>query len=127
MSGDEPGVEEPDKRAFGLQALADRELLTLAVHGDLDLATAPLLGERLRAAVADGHDVVLDLRDVRFIDSSGVAVLLNALRRQTRARRRLVLVTSRESPVRHVLQITGVTSDFTLTESVRDARRAVAS
>lgn len=127
MSGDEPDVEEPDKRAFGLQALADRELLTLAVHGDLDIATAPLLGERLRAAVADGQHVVLDLRDVRFIDSSGVAVLLNALRRQTRARRRLALVTGRASPVRHVLQITGVTSDFFLTESVRDARRAVES
>jgi|SRR5690348_14000614 anti-sigma B factor antagonist len=59
-----------------------RDTMTLAVTGDLDLATAPRLAEHL--AMAGGDDVravVLDLRGLTFLDSSGIALLLSATRR----------------------------------------------
>lgn len=46
------------------------------VRGELDLATAPLLEERLVAL--DGADVLIDLGELGFIDSTGLRVLLSA-------------------------------------------------
>ncbi len=51
---------------------------TLAVGGDVDLASAPAL----RAALADRAVVVVDLADVTFIDAAGLGVLLEAHRRR---------------------------------------------
>lgn len=56
--------------------------MVVRVSGDVDLATAP----RLRASLLDlagrGHrNLELDLRLVDFLDSSGIGVLLGALRR----------------------------------------------
>jgi anti-anti-sigma factor len=56
----------------------------LAVAGELDLATAPLLADHLAAVGAPGADVVLDLAGLTFLDSSGVTLLLGAARRAAR-------------------------------------------
>jgi anti-sigma B factor antagonist len=48
-------------------------------HGDLDLASAPALKRRLRTAMEHERKLVLvDLTDVTYIDSSGVAALVFA-------------------------------------------------
>ncbi|MEA2479931.1 MAG: anti-sigma factor antagonist [Thermoleophilaceae bacterium] len=52
--------------------------------GDLDLATAPDLRDILRELAKAGASVVLDLAELRFIDSSGLRVIWetdNAARR----------------------------------------------
>jgi anti-sigma B factor antagonist len=58
----------------------DREHNTLVVRveGELDLATAPTLWTALEQALADGNQLVLDLSEVTFIDSSGLSVLIRA-------------------------------------------------
>ena len=48
----------------------------IAVSGELDLATAPLLAAEL--ARHTGRPVELDLRSVSFMDSSGIQLLLDA-------------------------------------------------
>jgi anti-anti-sigma factor len=59
-----------------------RDTVTLAVAGDLDLATAPGLAGHLDVAgEGEARRVVLDLREMTFMDSSGVALLLRATRR----------------------------------------------
>lgn len=46
----------------------------LQVSGELDLVTSPVLRQRVHDEVAEGrHSLVLDLSDVLFCDSSGVA------------------------------------------------------
>ena len=62
------------------------------VTGELDIATAPQLEQTLGQAEARCQRVVLDLRQLTFIDSSGVHVILNAGVRANAAGRRLVLV-----------------------------------
>jgi anti-anti-sigma factor len=50
----------------------------LVVSGELDVATAPLLAEGLERHRRRHRDVVVDLADVSFIDSSGLTLLLDA-------------------------------------------------
>jgi anti-sigma B factor antagonist len=62
------------------------------VTGELDIATAPQLAQMLGRAEERCQRVVLDLRQVAFMDSSGVRVILDANLRANAAGRRLVLV-----------------------------------
>lgn len=79
----------------------------IAVTGELDLATASVFARSLRRAY-DGPvgGVLIDLSDCGFIDSTGVSLLLNACRRQTRAREGLAVVCPNPTPLR-VFEITG--------------------
>lgn len=52
----------------------------VVVSGELDLASAPQLDVALRQALAIANDVVLDLAQVRFIDSTGLYTILGAVR-----------------------------------------------
>lgn len=81
------------------------------VHGELDIATAPLLQEHLMSLVADGHRIVLDLAGVEFMDSSGLEVLEVCHRRAELAGSALVL---RRVPhrVTRLLELTGRGSCF---------------
>jgi anti-sigma B factor antagonist len=66
----------------------------LHVCGELDLVSSPVVRERVHEAVATGRrDVVLDLSEVLFCDSSGVGVLIAARRllRSCQGRLRLIL------------------------------------
>jgi anti-anti-sigma factor len=56
---------------------AERDGAILELHGELDLAGAPLLTAELqRGEVARAGAVVLDLQDLQFIDSAGLRVIL---------------------------------------------------
>jgi anti-sigma B factor antagonist len=63
----------------------------VAVAGELDMATVPELDLTLRHAQADARVVVLDLRELDFIDSSGAHLLLAAGRRAREAGGRLLV------------------------------------
>ncbi|MFJ8850771.1 STAS domain-containing protein [Streptomyces sp. NPDC102437] len=70
------------------------EWTVLHIRGELDLLTSPAVRQSVHDAVAVGrHDVVLDLSEVQFCDSSGVGVLIAARRlmRSCGGRLRLIL------------------------------------
>ncbi|MEQ1787055.1 MAG: STAS domain-containing protein [Acidimicrobiales bacterium] len=54
----------------------------VALAGEIDLAaaesTSALLDEEVARAIADGHGLRVDLREVTFVDSSGLACLARA-------------------------------------------------
>lgn len=52
----------------------------MKLEGEIDLATAAEVGERLATAARLDTGVVIDLRDVTFIDSTGMGVLAQAVR-----------------------------------------------
>ena len=64
--------------SFGIDTTHARGIIRLAVRGELDLASAPALDVALRDADADGTRVVLDLRGLTFIDSTGLRTVLQA-------------------------------------------------
>jgi anti-sigma B factor antagonist len=71
----------------------DERTRVIVAAGEIHVSTANAVSEALAAAIADGRTaLVLDLTDVGFIDSTGLSVLLNGLRRVTRAKGRMALV-----------------------------------
>jgi anti-sigma B factor antagonist len=62
------------------------------VVGELDIATVPELARTLRESQQRARLVVLDLRELSFIDCSGVHAIVNASLRARAAERKLVLV-----------------------------------
>jgi anti-anti-sigma factor len=83
----------------------DGEAVVVTIAGDLDLSTAPELERSLVGIQTDGRPVVLDLRKVSFMDSSGLRVILAADARARAAGARLVLVEGRPG-VQRVFQLT---------------------
>ncbi len=82
------------------------------VRGEIHVTTAPEFSQRLNDAIGDGKTcVVLDLGGVTFIDSTGLSVLLNGLRRVTRRQGRLALVCSNPTVLR-LFEITRLDSTF---------------
>ena len=65
---------------------------TLAVGGELDIASVPVLDTQLRAAAREAARVVLDLRSLEFLDASGAALLVSTYRRMRQAGGRLLVV-----------------------------------
>jgi anti-sigma B factor antagonist len=96
-------------------------VLVLAVSGDVDVATAPSLRDRLLAGVAGGGPkIVVDLLGVSFLDSTGLGVLIGALKRCRESGGDLILVIG-EARILKVFEITGLTDVFTITQSVDEA------
>jgi anti-anti-sigma factor len=67
---------------FSVTVGRHRDTVRVAAEGELDLATVPLLADRLKGVGGDAaRAVVLDLSGLTFLDSSGVALLLGVTRR----------------------------------------------
>ena len=62
------------------------------VAGALDIATTPQLVETLDASLLDARLVVLDLRELAFMDCAGVHAIVDASSRARRAGRQLLLL-----------------------------------
>jgi anti-sigma B factor antagonist len=96
-----------------------------ALAGDLDLATASGLRVELFEVIAAGaRQLVLDLEQLAFIDSTGIATLLS-LRRRIHAAGGAVAVANVSDQVARVLKITGVASPLNLQPSVAAAISSV--
>jgi anti-sigma B factor antagonist len=86
--------------------------------GEVDVWTAERLRSVLHEAEASlPRALVLDLTEVGFLDSTGIGVLVGALRRQREAGHELVLVVS-NTHVLKVLTITGLDRVFPLVETL---------
>src|SRR4051812_7918956 len=68
--------------AFGVEVVPDRERVIVVPRGELDLLTVDHLAREIDGVVAAGlEEVVLDLRQLSFMDSTGIPLLLEQTRR----------------------------------------------
>ena len=95
----------------------------VSAQGELDLHTAPRLAEALAPQVDAGGYVIADLTAVTFMDSSGVAVFVNALARAREAGAELAIA-GPQPRVRRVLEITGLDGMLPVHDSLAAARRS---
>lgn len=84
-------------------------ICTLSLRGELDLSNVEAVGGLLSEFEAgDGEVIVLDLVELEFIDSTGIALLIDAHRRLEADARLLRIVPSRATAVRRIFTITGL-------------------
>jgi anti-anti-sigma factor len=92
-----------------LSGPSEREgAVTLTLEGEFDLAGVPLFEDAVRAAVAGAARLVVDLRGLEYIDSSGISALLRAGYRLHEAGGALQCVMAAEGTVRKVIEMTSV-------------------
>jgi anti-anti-sigma factor len=94
---------------FRIETMADRTTRGVKVAGELDSATCDKLAEAVEQAIADlrVEQLVLDMREISFIDSAGLRTML--LIEQSAAQRGLALtVHPPPEEMMELLQLTGV-------------------
>jgi anti-sigma B factor antagonist len=99
----------PGNGAFSVGRQEEDERVVFVPRGELDLATAPEFEAAVVGALEAGQHVVVDLRQLQFMDSSGVRVLIAAHARAGADGERLTLI--RPAPggtVERILEIAGV-------------------
>ncbi len=92
---------------FSVRAREAEGLTVLAFGGDLDVLGIAEAREAVRLAQETASRVLLDLRGLRFMDSSGLRVILEANRRATTEATELEIAPG-EGAVRRVLDLSGV-------------------
>jgi anti-anti-sigma factor len=109
-----------DERVCTIDQRSDATVVS--VSGDLDVMSAPIVREALIASLAanpSGH-LVVDLSDVRFLDSTGIGVIVAAHTRATANDGRLTTVVGHPS-VHRVLEVTGLLKALRVEASVEEA------
>jgi anti-sigma B factor antagonist len=92
-----------------LESRASADGQAVVVRGEIDMATAPMLRDKLNELVDAGATrIVLDCRGLDFLDSSGIGVLI-AVRKRLGDDGALTLE-SPQAHVRKVLDLTGVSA-----------------
>lgn len=98
------------------------DVAVLSPHGEIDLGTAPLLREVLLPALErETGPVVVDLSGVSFMDSTGVHVLVETLRRLEPQNRRLAIVCREGGQVHRLLALVGLLDTLTVHRSRESA------
>lgn len=96
----------------GFEVLGSAEEPRVHATGEIDLATAPLLRATLSDLVDDGARLItLDFAEVTFLDSSGLGVLVAAMKRLEARGGRIRVEHSRDN-VRRIFEITGLDQAF---------------
>ena len=93
----------------------------VAVGGEIDVYTAPKLRDKITELVGEGHhQLVIDMENVDFLDSTGLGVLVGALKRVRTHDGDLSLVCD-EPRILKVFEITGLTKVFAMYADVDQA------
>jgi anti-sigma B factor antagonist len=102
---------------FRVEVRVQDHARVITVTGELDLASSPALEEELaRVARTDAELVIVDLRALEFMDSTGLSVLVKAHQRTEEDGKRFGLVNGSQQ-VQRLLSLTGVATRLTLVDT----------
>jgi anti-sigma B factor antagonist len=90
------------------------------IAGDVDLRASPLLRKQLFEALKEAPKVAINLTAIRYIDSSGIAVMIEALKESQRLKRQFVLF-GMNGLVHDVFKLTHVIQIFQVFETEEQA------
>lgn len=106
------------EQSFDLGERSAGGVPVVEVSGEVDLATAPLLRERLESHLQAGAtSLIVDLSGTTFLDSTGLGVLVNALKRCRESGGELHLVAV-DPRILKLFAITGLQETFSIADSV---------
>lgn len=102
---------------FSVETRNGDQAVIIGVSGELDLASSPALEHELeRGAAARAEVVIVDLRNLEFMDSTGLSVLVRAHQRATESGQRFGVVRGPQQ-VQRLLSLTGVAERLNLGDS----------
>lgn len=90
------------------------------VSGDIDMGTSPGLRKLLLECLTKTPRLVINFSDVRYIDSSGIASLVEVLMKARAGKKQLVLYGLNKT-VQEVLQLTRLTAVFEIRKTEQEA------
>jgi anti-anti-sigma factor len=92
------------------------QTVVIGLRGELDLTSSPALEQELESGSASAAPlVVVDLRELEFMDSTGLSVLVRAHQRAEETGQRFGLINSSQQ-VQRLLTLTGVRDRLVLEE-----------
>jgi anti-sigma B factor antagonist len=108
---------------FRVEVRSENRAVVFAVGGELDLASSPTLEQELdRVREADVDLLIVDLRDLRFMDSTGLHALVKANKRAIEAGRRFAVIQGGPQ-IQRLLSLTGVGELLVVAESPEELLR----
>jgi anti-sigma B factor antagonist len=102
-----PRALDPAPFAVLVAPVADHEV-QVSVEGELDLVSASELHQVLERELLSGNDVVLDLSEIDFIDSTGLHAIVESVRTAKAAGQKLKLSADLPSHARRLMEIVGL-------------------
>lgn len=94
------------------------------VSGDVDMTGSPRLRDEIRTAQdARPERIVIDLSEVQYMDSSGLATLVEAMK-NAKSKGSLLVLCSMHDKVRGIFEIARLDQYFTIVNSTDDALNA---
>jgi anti-sigma B factor antagonist len=90
--------------------------LVIAFAGELDLANAGTAESALEGSLANGTPVIVDMRELEFIDSTGIALLVSTLSRNEDGTK-VSFIPSVFPAVTRVLELTGLAERLPLAKA----------
>jgi len=98
--------------------------LVVVPRGEIDLSRSPVLRSELTRLVGEAPGkVIIDLSGVSYMDSSGVATLVESLQ-QCRAADVTLILCSLQERVRSIFEIARLDMVFTITDTLDEAMEA---
>lgn len=102
---------------FRVDVRTEGRTAIVSVSGELDLASSPELEQQLaRVWESDPEQLVLDLRELEFMDSTGLSIIVGAHQHLAERGRSLSLVKG-SAQVQRLLDLTGVAERLRVVES----------
>jgi len=97
------------------------DLALIRITGELDACSAKQIEEQVQQSLAPGYrQVILDLRDLLFIDSTGIRLLVQVVT-QKQDPTGIVVVCPRALVARRAIDLVGLTRILRTVESIEDA------
>lgn len=84
------------------------EIVAVCLEGEFDMANTRTVGEEIDRTLAGGKDLIFDLSEATFIDSSLIAVLIRAVKATRGTEQAVVLQLGTTAIVERVLEITRI-------------------
>lgn len=110
-----------DELIIDLKTEKQGEVLVYKLRGSLDLSTSPSVRAALMEAAGEGtHDIIVDLTNLEFIDSTGLGALIGAHRRALEHQGKVRLAVG-DGPIGRLLNITGLIRIFPVYRTLEDA------
>lgn len=99
----------------------EQGVVVIAPSTDIDMSRSPELRTVIRQEMGSGvHKMVVDLEEVHYMDSSGLATLVEAMRNASKSDMKLVICQMHEK-VSAIFEIARLDSFFTIVDSRDDA------